>query len=98
LRSRINPTYATHIGTESYERRICVEALEAQQAEIAALQKKLDEYYDSLMYDLECYINLKYTSPTLYELEDPSFMKGFVMGTIDISKKLIQKIKQKNLL
>jgi hypothetical protein len=41
LRSRINPTYATHIGTESYERRICVEALEAQQAEIAELRAEI---------------------------------------------------------
>lgn len=29
LRSRINPAYAHQIGTESYERRMCVEALEA---------------------------------------------------------------------
>jgi len=28
LRSRINPAYANQIGTESYERRLCVEALE----------------------------------------------------------------------
>ena len=30
LRSRINPAYTTQRGTESYERRLCVEALEAQ--------------------------------------------------------------------
>lgn len=29
LRSRINPAYATQYGTESYERRVCAEALEA---------------------------------------------------------------------
>lgn len=29
LRSLINPAYAAQIGTESYERRICAEALEA---------------------------------------------------------------------
>jgi len=34
LRSRINPAYANQRGTESYERRLCAEALEAQAAEI----------------------------------------------------------------
>lgn len=29
LRSRINPVYADQKGTESYERRLCAEALEA---------------------------------------------------------------------
>ena len=29
LRSRINPAYASQIGTESYERRLCAEAIEA---------------------------------------------------------------------
>ena len=29
LRTRINPKYATQIGTESYERRICAEAIES---------------------------------------------------------------------
>lgn len=33
LKSRINPAYASQIGTESYERRLCVEALEALIAE-----------------------------------------------------------------
>lgn len=33
LRSRINPAYATQLGTESYERRLCAEALEALIAE-----------------------------------------------------------------
>ena len=28
LRDRINPIYASMLGTESYERRLCVEALE----------------------------------------------------------------------
>ena len=28
LRQRINPAYATQIGTESYERRLCAEAIE----------------------------------------------------------------------
>lgn len=34
LRSRINPAYAAQLGTESYERRLCTEALEAQADEI----------------------------------------------------------------
>ncbi len=34
LRSRINPAYAAQKGTESYERRICVEALEKMLADI----------------------------------------------------------------
>jgi len=29
LRSRINPAYAAQLGTESYERRLCAEALDA---------------------------------------------------------------------
>lgn len=39
LRSRINPLYAWQLGTESYERRLCVEALEAQAAEVEALRE-----------------------------------------------------------
>lgn len=39
LRSRINPAYARTIGTESYERRMCVEAMESQQAEIERLRQ-----------------------------------------------------------
>ena len=39
LRSRINPGYAHQLGTESYERRLCVEALEAMQADIDRLRK-----------------------------------------------------------
>ena len=38
LRSRINPAYATQIGTESYERRICAEALESLLEENAKLR------------------------------------------------------------
>ncbi len=37
LKGRINPAYAHQLGTESYERRLCVEAMEAQQAEIEQL-------------------------------------------------------------
>lgn len=39
LRIRINPAYAHTLGTESYERRMCVEALESQQAEIERLRQ-----------------------------------------------------------
>lgn len=42
LRSRINPAYAATLGTESYERRLCVEALEAQADEIARLRTQRD--------------------------------------------------------
>lgn len=42
LRSRINPAYAAQRGTESYERRLCAEALEAQADEIARLRMQRD--------------------------------------------------------
>jgi len=42
LRERINQDYAFQRGTESYERRICAEALEAQQAEIGSLSALTD--------------------------------------------------------
>ena len=35
LRTRINPLYATQIGTESYERRLCAEAIEGLLATVA---------------------------------------------------------------
>lgn len=38
LRDRINPAYATTLGTESYERRLCAEALEALLAETELLR------------------------------------------------------------
>lgn len=41
LRSRINPAYANQLGTESYERRLCAEALEAQAEEIERLRETL---------------------------------------------------------
>ena len=37
LRTRINPVYAAQLGTESYERRLCAEAIEGLIAELAAL-------------------------------------------------------------
>ena len=42
LRSRINPAYAHQIGTESHERRLCVEALEELFDEIARLRTQRD--------------------------------------------------------
>jgi len=42
LRSRINPAYAHQLGTESYERRICVEVLEELLDEIARLRTQRD--------------------------------------------------------
>lgn len=45
LRSRINPLYSTTIGTESYERRLCAEALESQCDEIAQLGERLKMAY-----------------------------------------------------
>lgn len=41
LRRRVNPVYAHQRGTESYERRLCAEALEAQANEIDSLREKL---------------------------------------------------------
>ena len=38
LRSRINPAYANQIGTESWERKLCADALEAQADEIERLK------------------------------------------------------------
>ena len=43
LRQRINPAYATQIGTESYERRLCAEAIEDLLAINAELLKALQK-------------------------------------------------------
>ena len=43
LRSRINPAYAAQVGTESYERRLCAESLEAQADEIDRLRAEAVE-------------------------------------------------------
>lgn len=40
LRSRINPIYAAQIGTESYERRLCAEAIEGLLAQRNEERKK----------------------------------------------------------
>ena len=37
LRSRINPAYANQIGTESWERKLCADALEEQASKIDLL-------------------------------------------------------------
>ena len=47
LRSRINPLYAAQMGTESYERRLCVEALEAQADRLEALKPIAWRYTDA---------------------------------------------------
>jgi hypothetical protein len=39
LKSRINPQYATTPGMESYERRLCVEEIEALRAQVAELAR-----------------------------------------------------------
>jgi hypothetical protein len=43
LRGRINPAYAGTLGTESFERRLCADALEAQAGRIADLQIRLND-------------------------------------------------------
>lgn len=47
LRSRINPAYASQLGTESYERRLCAEALEAQADEIDRLAGNMRFEWDA---------------------------------------------------
>ena len=49
LRSRINPAYAAQLGTESYERRLCAEALEAQAGEIESLRAGIGRCYRMLL-------------------------------------------------
>lgn len=46
LRSRINPAYATQLGTESYERRLCAEALEAQHDRLEVLEREHAEFFE----------------------------------------------------
>ena len=46
LRDRINPAYAHVLGTESYERGVCVEVIESQAARIADLEAALDQLRD----------------------------------------------------
>ena len=42
LRTRINPLYATQIGTESYERRLCAEAIEGLPATVAERDAEIE--------------------------------------------------------
>lgn len=42
LRSRINPAYAAQLGTESYERRLCAEAIESLLAQVDAQKERAD--------------------------------------------------------
>lgn len=48
LRGRINPAYAAQLGTESYERRLCAEKLEAQADEIDALRATMVDLLEIL--------------------------------------------------
>lgn len=48
LRSRINPAYATQPGTESYERRLCAEAIEALVQERDGLRIELADANDGI--------------------------------------------------
>ena len=43
LRARINPAYANTPGTESYERRQCVDEIDALRARIAELEREKAE-------------------------------------------------------
>lgn len=44
LRSRINPAYAATLGTESYERRLCAEAIEGLLSKLAEAEKDAARY------------------------------------------------------
>lgn len=46
LRSRINPAYAHCLGTESYERRICADALESQADRLEVLEREHAEFLE----------------------------------------------------
>ena len=54
LRSRINPAYAAMRGTESYERRLCAETLEAQANEIEHLRRTVAELSALAQHSDEC--------------------------------------------
>lgn len=43
LRTRINPQYATQLGTESYERRLCAEAIEGLLATVAERDAEIEQ-------------------------------------------------------
>ena len=48
LRSRINPVYSAQLGTESYERRLCAEALESMVEELRAADNLCERMADIL--------------------------------------------------
>ena len=48
LKSRINPAYANIQGTESYERRLCVEEIDRLKAENHTLKTERDRLYAAL--------------------------------------------------
>ena len=43
LQSKINPAYENMQGTESFERRLCVDAIQAQSAEIRRLRGIIEQ-------------------------------------------------------
>ena len=47
LKGRINPQYVDCIGTESYERKQCLDAIESLLAENARLKVELAKYRDA---------------------------------------------------
>ena len=49
LRQNISPAYTHQIGTESHERRIYTEAIEAQAARIADLEAALNQLRDRVI-------------------------------------------------
>ena len=53
LRSRINPLYASQIGTESYERRVCAEEIERLEDEKAELLAALRQAVCAVAYAAE---------------------------------------------
>ena len=62
LRSRINPAYAATLGTESYERRLCAEALEDLMAES-------DRLREALVAQEKLHTNMRLEMPKLKEIE-----------------------------
>ena len=49
LKSRINPAYANMLGTESFERRMCVEAIERLTADLAELRTERNDLMCALL-------------------------------------------------
>ncbi len=53
LKSRINPAYADTPGTESFERRLCVETIEQLGSAITALRTERNELMGALIAIME---------------------------------------------